>query len=172
MPAASPADDPPLAASKQAKSSGAGPQTSETKPTAETIKTILLNLEIAGLGREGCDVEVTPGNPSCRFRTVNMTRDGGKLVRAKDGVQHVSSIGHAVLELQDVELRGADRTCMVKITVRESGQPSKTVYRGFRLPVRGEAEATVAAASQAPTFTCYLSSQSKVATAGPSRARK
>ena len=171
MPAASSAEDPPQAPSQPTEPPRAGSQTSNAKPAEETIKTVLLNLEIAGLGREGCDVEVTPGNPSCRFRAVNITRDGGKLVRTKAGAQHVTSIGHAVLELQNVELRGADRTCMVKITVRESGQPAKTVFRGFRLPVHGEAGATVAG-NQAPTFTCYLSSPSKVATGEPSRARK
>lgn len=173
IPAASRAEDPPQGASPQAKPSGAASQTSETKRAGDTVKTVLLNVEIAGLGREGCDVEVTPGNPSCRFRAVNMTRDGGKLVPAKVGPHHVSSIGHAVLELQDVELRGADRTCMVKITVRESGQPAKTVYRGFRLPVRSETSTTSAASQQAPTFTCYLSSSpSKVANVEQPRLRK
>ncbi len=171
MPAASPAEDPGQGQPQQAEQPRAGSQTSKPKPTEEPIQAVVLNLEIAGLGHEGCDVEVTPGNPSCKFRVVNMTRDGGKLVRGKDGAQHVSSIGHAILELQNVELRGADRTCTVKITVRESGQPPKTVYRGFRLPVRSETGATVAA-SQAPTFTCYLSSPSKIATGEPSRARK
>jgi hypothetical protein len=87
----------------------AGKQPSKPKPAEDPIKAVLLNLEIAGLGHEGCDVEVAPGNPSCKFRVANMTRDGGKLVRGKDGVQHVSSIGQAILELQNVELRCAVR---------------------------------------------------------------
>ena len=92
-------------------------------------------------------------------------------MRAKEGAQHVSSVGDAVLELQNVELRGADRTCTVAITVRESGQAPKTVYRGFRLPPRTEA-GVQASADQVPTFTCYLSSPSKVANVEQSRARK
>jgi hypothetical protein len=171
MSAASPTADPGQGSPPQSEQSSAGTQAPKSTAATEPIKTILLNLEIAGLGHEGCDVEVTPGNPSCRFRVVNMTRDGGKLVRSKDGKQHVSSIGHAVLELQNVELRGADRTCTMKITVHESGKAPKTVFRGFRLPARTEAGATVTA-SQAPTFTCYLSSPSKVATVDPAQARK
>jgi hypothetical protein len=59
----------------------------------------------------------------------------------------------------------------VKITVHESGQSPKTVYRGFRLPSRPEAPETVTT-SQVPTFTCYLSSPSKVANVEQARARK
>ena len=91
MPAASPAEDPGQGQPQQAEQPRAGSQTSKPKSTEEPIQAVVLNLEIAGLGHEGCDVEVTPGNPSCKFRVVNMTRDGGKLVRGKDGAQHVSS---------------------------------------------------------------------------------
>jgi hypothetical protein len=172
MPAASPTEDPGQGQALQAAPPKAGSQPPKPKPAEEPLKAVLLNLEIAGLGQEGCDLEVTPGNPSCKFRVVNMTRDGANLVRGKDGAQHVSPIGHAVVELQNVELRGADRTCTVKITVRESGRPSKTVYRGFRLPARTDVGATVNASQQAPTFTCYLSSPSKVANVEQPRARK
>ena len=75
------------------------------------------------------------------------------------------------MELQNVELRGADRTCTVAITVRESGQAAKTVYRGFRLPSRVGTGPTLPA-NQVPTFTCYLSSPSKVANVEQSRSRK
>jgi hypothetical protein len=176
MSAASPTEEPGQAPSQeqaqQAERPKGGSQPSKPRPAEEPIKAVLLNLEIAGLGHDGCDVEVAPGNPSCKFRVVNMTRDGGKLVRGKDGAQHVSSIGQAILELQNVELRGADRTCTVKITVRESGRPPKTVYRGFRLPARTEVGPTVNASQQAPTFTCYLSSPSKVANVEQPSTRK
>ena len=68
-----------------------------------------LNLVIAGLGREGCDVEIKPGNPSCKFRALNE--------KGAEGRQHVTSAGKATLDLLDIELRGADRTCSVAITV-------------------------------------------------------
>ena len=159
----------------QADPAAGSSQTQSAKPKAsdEVIKSIFVNLEIAGLGRDGCDVEVMAANPSCKFGVINLKRDGDKLVRAKDGAQHVSSVGHAIVELQNVELRGADRTCTVKIKVNEAGQPQKTVYRGFRIPDRTRAGAT-AAASQSLSFTCLLSASSKVATATAeqSRARK
>jgi hypothetical protein len=171
MPASSPTEDQGQEQPQQDDRPAARSQTTDAKPADKPIKAIVLNLEIAGLSPEGCDVEVKPGNPSCRFQAINMTKNGKKLERAKEGAQHVSSVGHAVLELQNVELRGADRTCTVAITVRESGQAPKTVYRGFRLPARPEA-GLPASVNQVPTFTCYLSSPSKVANVEQSRTRK
>ena len=79
----------------------------------------------------------------------------------------------AVLELKDVELRGADRVCTVAIKVVEPGQAPKTVYRGFRLASPSEPVARRDwRASAVPTFTCYLSSPSKVATVEQSHTRK
>jgi hypothetical protein len=171
MPASSPTEDQGQEQPQQDDQPAARSQTTDAKPADKPIKAVVLILEIAGLSPEGCDVEVKPGNASCRFQAINMTKNGGKLERAKEGAQHVSSVGHAVLELQNVELRGADRTCTVAITVRESGQAPKTVYRGFRLPARPEA-GLPASVNQVPTFTCYLSSPSKVANVEQSRTRK
>jgi hypothetical protein len=171
MPASSPTEDQGQEQPQQDDRPAARSQTTDAKPADKPIKAIVLNLEIAGLSPEGCDVEVKPGNPSCRFQAINMTKNGKKLERAKEGAQHVSSVGHAVLELQNVELRGADRTCTVAITVRESGQAPKTVYRGFRIPARPEA-GLPASVDPVPAFTCYLSSPSKVANGEQSRIRK
>jgi len=106
-------------------------------------------------------VEVKPGNPSCKFRALKVTKDGTIVGPGDEGSQHVSSEGHAYVALRDVELRGADRTCTVAITVREPGQVAKTVYRGFRLAPRAEEGGKAATAKTVPTFTCYLSSPSK-----------
>jgi hypothetical protein len=171
MPASSPTKDQGREQPQQDDQPAARSQTTDAKPADKPIKAVVLILEIAGLSPEGCDVEVKPGNASCRFQAINMTKNGGKLEQAKEGAQHVSSLGKAVLELQNVELRGADRTCTVAITVRESGQAPKTVYRGFRLPARPEA-GLPASVNQVPTFTCYLSSPSKVANVEQSRTRK
>ncbi len=171
LPASSPTEDNGQGQPQQVGPSAARAHTSERKPVEEPIKSVLLNLEIAGLGREGCDVEVTPANPSCKFGVINLSRDGDKLARGKEGAQHVSSAGHAVVELQNVELRGADRTCTVKITVHESGQPPKIVYRGFRVPARTGAAATTTA-GQTLSFTCYLSSPSKMANVAQPHLRK
>jgi hypothetical protein len=113
-------------------------QAAAPKPPGTRFPTVDLNLVIAGLGREGCDVEVKPADPGCRFRIVTP--------------QHVAATGKATLKLHEVELRGADHTCTMAITVREPGQAPKTIYRGFRLASRPSA-------SSAPSFTCYLSSR-------------
>jgi hypothetical protein len=114
-----------------------------------TFPAVRLNLVIAGLGRAGCDVEVKPANAGCKFRTA--------------APRHVPSDGRAILELRDVELRGADHTCTLAITVREPGQSPKTLYRGFRLasrPVNPSASsASSSASSPIPSVTCYLSTR-------------
>ena len=99
---------------------------------------IQLKLAIAGLGREGCDVEVKPGNASCRFRVLNVTEQGEVFKKGAEGPQHVSSNGYAYMELRDIQLRGADKICTVAITVREPGQTTRTVYRGFPLKPKAE----------------------------------
>jgi hypothetical protein len=173
IPAASATKEPVqgLATQVEASKGSSRVETTKPKPTDEPIKSILLRVEIAGLGREGCDVEVAPGNPSCKFSVANLKSEGDKLVRGKDGVQHVSSVGHAAVELRNVEIRGADRTCTVKITVRESGLPAKVVYRGFRIPAQNQT-AESAASGQSLSFTCMLSAASKLANIDQTRARK
>ncbi len=125
-------------------SSEAGPQTEAPKPSDSQYARIRLNLVIAGLGQEGCMVEVKPANAGCKFRAPAPLR--------------VSSEGRTELELKDVEIRSADHTCTVAITVREPGQTSKTIYRGFRMANR-PAPAPKTATASIPTFTCYLSSR-------------
>jgi hypothetical protein len=119
------------------------PKEAPPKPPGTHFPTIELNLVIAGLGREGCDVDVKPANPGCKFRASSQ--------------QHVPSEGRATLSLRDVEIRGADHTCTVAITVREPGQAPKTIYRGFRLAT--PTATPPLAASAIPSFTCYLSSR-------------
>jgi hypothetical protein len=132
-----------------------GLQTAEPKKSVPPIRAVRLNLVIAGLSREGCDVEVKPGNAGCNFGTLPPL--------------HVAPDGRAKVELRDVELRGADRMCTVAITVREPGQAAKTIYRGFRLPLRPSQPKGAAAV---PVFTCYLSSPSRLAGLDDSRSRK
>ena len=136
-----------------------------SRPSAEaprspetTFTAVRLNLVIAGLGREGCDVEVKPANPGCKFRTA--------------APRHVAADGRAMLELRDVELRGADHTCTLAITVREPGQAPKTIYRGFRLagrPATASSPATSAASTPVPAVTCYLSTRLAEVTGKQSR---
>lgn len=142
------------ASPQQAGQKGTPPAASKPATVAEAqghaedqagTQYVKLKLLISGLGREGCDVEVKPGNRSCRF---------------KPQVRHVGAPGELSLQFKDVEVLGADRNCTFAITVREAGQSSKTIYRGFRMPVR-PAQAGAAPAPQ--TFTCYMNSPSKLA---------
>jgi hypothetical protein len=141
------------------------PQSQNGNPgsPATRIPVVQLDLVIAGLGHEGCDVEVKPGNASSKFRALNE--------RGAEANQHVSSDGRGRLQLREVELRGADRTCTLAITVREPGQPAKTFYRGFRLAARPTA-AKPGTTNPVPVLTCYLSSPSKLARADETRNRK
>jgi hypothetical protein len=152
------------AQSESPKSATPAPQPTVPKAPEVLIPTVQLNLVIAGLGRGGCDVEIKPANASCRFRAVG---EKGAAVR-----HHVAPEGKATLELRDVELRGADRTCTVAITVHESGQGAKTVYRGFRVPSRSADEGPTASSAPVPVFTCYLTSPSKLARGNDSRTRR
>jgi hypothetical protein len=106
-------------------------------------RSVELELRIGGLGEQGCDVEVKPGNASCHF---------------KKQTQHVASEGKLTLVIKEVELRGVDRNCTFAIILREKGQSPKTVYRGFRM-----AAATDATSERTESFTCFMSSPSKVA---------
>jgi hypothetical protein len=114
-----------------------GSQPEKRKGSESHFPTIQLNLVVAGLGTEGCDVDVKPANAGCKFRP--------------SSGEHVSSDGRATIKLRDVELRGADKTCTMAITVREPGQPPHTIYRGFR-PGSSKSGAV-------PSFTCFVSSR-------------
>jgi hypothetical protein len=143
----------------------ANPQAQESvpKPAGTRVPSVQLSLRIAGLGSEGCEVRVKPGNASCKFSPV--------YERGDDSSLHVAADGSAKLELRGVELRGADRTFTVAITVSEPGQATRTFYRGFRFASK-TAAGKASSLPSVPAFTCFLSSPSKLAKADESRARK
>ena len=120
------------------------PSGREKRPAAST-QTVELTLMIAGLGQDGCQVEIKPGNQSCRFQPQRL---------------RVESQGKAKFVFRDIELRGADRNCTFAITVHEAGQASRTIYRGFRMASR---PAPGPATQGAQSFTCYMNSPSKLA---------
>jgi hypothetical protein len=122
----------------------AAPKENEKRPAAAQAPAVELHLMIAGLGRDGCDVEVKPGTRSCRFQPQT---------------QHVAPHGKASLVFRDVEFRGADRNCSFAITVREAGQAPRTIYRGYRMPSRIDPARPAAT----PSFTCFMTSPSKLA---------
>jgi hypothetical protein len=101
---------------------------------------VQLMLSIAGLGPRGCDVEIKPAYPGCTFQTV---------------ARHVRSDGKLTLEVDDVRTESPDRDCTFSITLREPGQPERTVHRGLRLKPPGSAGAQF--------LECFLSSPSRIA---------
>jgi len=105
-------------------------------------QTVKLELRIAGLGKDGCDVEIKPSHAGCTFGVVK---------------KHVKSDGLLDLKLDDVKSRNADRDCSFAITIHEPGQGQRTTHRGLQLKLPG----TVAA----QTMRVYLSSPSKIARA-------
>ncbi len=44
------------------------------KPAATRLQSVQLSLVVAGLGAKGCEVQVKPGNASCKFSTVYAKR--------------------------------------------------------------------------------------------------
>jgi len=125
------------------------PSKAEAPPAAHNVS---LRLNIAGLGRGGCDVDVKPAHASCKFRP---------------RVEHVGSDGKMKIDLDDVRSTGADRDCSFAITIREPGHPDKTVRRGLQLaaPVAGRP-------APVQPFDCYLSSPSLLARNHDSRTRR
>ena len=115
------------------------------KKSIANVQTVKLTLMIAGLGQDGCQVEIKPGNQGCRFQPQRL---------------RVESQGEAKFVFRDVELRGADRNCTFAITVHEAGQASRTIYRGFRMASK---PAPNSATQGVQSFTCYMNSPSKLA---------
>jgi hypothetical protein len=117
----------------------------ETKPKAlnpsVNVHVVKLDLKIAGLTSSGCEVEIKPAHPGCKFQP---------------RTEHVDSKGMLMVKLDDVEILNADRDCTFAITIREAGQAEKTWRRGLRLN---------ATTNVAQTLPCFLSSPSKLARA-------
>jgi hypothetical protein len=127
---------------------GEGPNAADAQTKRTDGLVVELTLLIAGLGRDGCDVDIKPGNRSCRFSAQT---------------QHVSPQGKANFQFRDVVLRGADHNCSFAITVREPGQTPKTIYRGFRVSSQAAQEKP---GKTSNSFTCYMNSPSKLANLG------
>jgi hypothetical protein len=126
---------------------GVGSARGVEKPTAAapTYK-VKLELRIAGVGRQGCDVEIRPGHAGCSFRPVS------KHINGKLGW------GEWMLIFDDVQSQSADRDCAFSITIREPGHADRTVHRGLRLaPPKPDQPTPV------QTLTCFLNSPSMLA---------
>jgi hypothetical protein len=119
----------------------------DAKSEASRMHCLELNLIIAGLGQQGCEIEVKPGNRGCRFQAQR---------------KHVGAKGEARFLFKDIELRGAEHNCTFAITLEESKQAPRTIYRGFRVIPRGTTGASTVT-SAIPSFTCYMNAPSKLA---------
>ncbi len=104
---------------------------------------VKLDLHIAGLGPDGCDIEIKPAYAGSRFTPVR---------------EHVRSDGNKLIKLEDVHTQSADRECAFAITIREPGQAARTIKRGVRLvtPKNSTGPATLA---------CFINSPSSLARA-------
>lgn len=128
---------------KKTESSVAAKPADES-PESPDCHSVKLHLMVAGLGHNGCDVDVKPGSRGCRFRPRTV---------------HIGSDGTTRLLFRDVELRGADRNCTFSITIREPGRKERTIFRGFRIPVQAPGASP---SKLAQSFTCYVNSPSKL----------
>lgn len=124
----------------QPASAGDKPATQSSNQTPKSKVYLLLN--IAGLDRDGCDVEIKPGNSGCQFRPVR---------------KHVDADGKQRILLEDVTTTSPDRECAFAITIREPGQANRTVQRGLRLAAPETASYSL--------IQCFITSPSKLAKA-------
>jgi len=100
-----------------------------------------LTLKITGLGRDGCEVEIKPGHPGCEFKSITQKLDRKGLIDFKPF---------------EVKSTSADHDCLFAITVKEPGQPAKTIKRGLVLK---SPEAGISAIPS-QNFLCLLRSPS------------
>jgi hypothetical protein len=127
-------------------------------PSESGKSKVKLDLAIAGLGPKGCDIEIAPGHLGCQFRPVSL---------------HLNDPHDSRREIlfEDVRATGADRYCLFAITIREPGQPAKTIRRGLRL-VEAAPASGPSTPDQFQLLTCYVSSPSKLARASEMRERR
>jgi hypothetical protein len=84
---------------------------------------VSLSLRLDGLSAAGGEVEIKPGHAGCKFETIKFqTKGHPKMIE-----------GRIVLDPFEVETFSADRDCSFAITLKEAGQPDKTVRRTIRL---------------------------------------
>ncbi len=139
----------------------AAPSPAADDPVAP--RTIWVDLAIDGLGADGCDVEIKPGDASCQFKPGSATYQNCKA----GNPYHIGSRGKEFIELDAVRTTSADRFCIFEITVREPGQEPATIRRGLRL-----SNTTPGLTPPPQTLSCYFRSPSKLARANESSTRK
>lgn len=116
---------------------------------------VVLELQISGIGREGCSLEIKPAHSGCSFKKV------------KKSIEHDGE----VIKLDPIEFdaksTSADHDCSFAITITEPGQKPKTYRRGLQLKT-----ANAGAAAPTQTLKCHLSTPSLAAKDEGTRPRR
>jgi len=121
-----------------AASAGAlAPSTSRAGDPTPIRQKVKLTLRLDGIvADKGVELVIKPGHPGCRFKPITRPIKGdGKI----DDIPPI-----------EVETFSADRDCSFAITLKEPGQPEKTVRRNIQLVPAAEPQALM----------CYVSSKS------------
>lgn len=96
------------------------------KADSGVVNKVMIELNIEGLPKEGCEIVIEPGHPGCKFKRVRYRVD----------------VNPAMLQPIEVTTFSLDRDCSFAITIKEPGMPEYKVRRGLRLakPVAGAPE--------------------------------
>jgi hypothetical protein len=107
------------------------------------VNKVTLSLLVSGLSQDGCEIEIKPGHAACDFKPIVK-----KLPR------------HGREEIRDIVVKSssADHDCLFAITVKEQGQPPRTIRRGLVLQPQTDKSKT-----PSQTLTCLLRSPSLTA---------
>ena len=134
------------------------------KASGTRVPSVQLNLVIAGLGPKGCDVQVKPGNASCKFSPVYEKRGENRQFVAALTAEPASSCATssfaAPTERSQSPSRSANQAKLQERSIAVSGSRASPRRKVPTHP------------ATAPAFTCYLSSPSKLAKADESRTRR
>ena len=121
------------------------------------VNTVNLELRIAGLGQDGCEIEIKPAHPGCKFETVRRRVERGVI----GGISKLPPIAIVA------ESSCPDRDCAFAITITEPEREARTFPRHLRLR-------PVVAGKPAPVlpWTCYLTTPSLAAKDAPDGRRR
>jgi hypothetical protein len=104
---------------------------------------VLLELQVAGIGRDGCTLEIKPGHPGCQFEPITRKLDATAASRGLRLPVRATS-------------KAADRDCSFTITITEPDHAPKMYRRGLRLATPKPGESTM----PRQILRCYFSSPS------------
>jgi hypothetical protein len=120
-------------------------------------KTVIIELQLSGVGPEGCEIQIKPGHPTSKFKTVEkkITSDEVRDVIRLEPIRIVA------------RTTGADHDCSFAITVKEPNKPSKTIRRGLVLTPSQDGES-----DNSQALKVYLNAPSLAIKDEPARTKK